>query len=116
MYLAEKNSQLQTTYRADTNAVYKQEMVFDFNMLDHKHEIDTSLKEHQYLVLRTRTRVDEKGNLIEAYYSKIIGPWIFIPRQMTFSAAMNTDPNSTSLECGEVLGRRSKPDSKWRRR
>ena len=85
-YVMQKDhvSELKSIYHADKNQVYQQEFSFygpvvkdrasfveDYR--DGQHEKKTVTKD-EYLIFRTRTRVDKDGNLIGARYGKIYGP------------------------------------------
>ncbi len=87
-----------SVYNADTNAVYRKKFVFDYNHLDWKKKENTTLSDGEYLILRTRTKINEKGELVEAYYSKIYGAMGFLHRGIKFCVHMNPTPNSTNLE------------------
>ncbi len=100
-------SNYQTCYTANTNAIYQKEMVFTLNS-----ETDTTLKDEEYLVLRTRTKTDEKGRLIEAYYSKILGTWSIGAHAMYFFAYINSTPNDCNLEFDRANPILQKPNRK----
>ena len=61
-------------------------------------ENDTRLDDKSYLVFRTRTEVDENGNLVSAHYGKIDGLWEFFGSMRTASIQFNPTPNDTNLE------------------
>ncbi len=94
----EMRSDYQTCYHANTNANYQKEIVFDIDTRNAKKTINNSLNENQYLVLRIRTKVNEKGELTEARYAKILGLWAFGADAMRFSVRMNPEANDTNLE------------------
>lgn len=56
------------------------------------------ITKNQYLVIRSRVKVDEKGNVISANYSKIIGPWQIGSFMGSYAAVFNPRPNDTNLE------------------
>ena len=64
-----------STYGAETNAVFTSR--FQFMFLNDKGGISygTIIGEDEYMVLRTRVKCDDKGNIKEANYSKILGPF-----------------------------------------
>ena len=72
-----KISKLQTDPIADTNAVFESELKFYVNKTIDKKWLSNKLSKDEFLVLRTRSRIDENGGLIGAYYSLIIGDWSF---------------------------------------
>ncbi len=86
------NCDFKSVYHADQNATYQQEITWynAYKMVDEinphawtKEEryfkvsrmINSNLiSKDDYLIFRTRTKVDENGNLIEARYGKVYGP------------------------------------------
>ncbi len=92
-----------SVYAADTNAIYKKEFVFEYDHLDSKKQgwKESCLTDDQYLVLRTRTKLDEKGCLEEAYYSKIYGPLNFIRKGFFILSYFNPEVNNPNLESNE---------------
>ncbi len=103
-YIKEKDefSAFVSDYQAATNNVYLSEFVFDRKSEGLKIFFDTTLTKKQYLVLRTRTKVNEKGEVIEAYYSKLYGSASFThpscPVYLRLQAFVNLTPNDTNLE------------------
>ena len=97
-------SAFRSPYRADTNAVYEQEVRFSFK----RHEgtgryIDGQMKDDECVILRTRTRVDDDGRLISAHYGKIYGPLSFgvsydAPGSMKILHYFNPNENDPNLE------------------
>ena len=69
-----------STYCANTNAVFRNRLPFMFAKKDSEdkridwRDIATG---DEYMVLRTRVKLDPDGNVIEANYSKILGPFRF---------------------------------------
>ncbi len=95
-YIREKDlySEFPTVYLADTNAVYKKTI-----LLKGDQQGRVFLPKNQYLVLRTRTKVNEKGELTEAYYSKIYGEFVVGKRGgVIFRYYRNSEINSINLE------------------
>ena len=69
-----------STYCANTNAVFRNRLPFMFVKQDSDDKrIDWRdiATDGEYMVLRTRAKLDAEGNLIEANYSKILGPFRF---------------------------------------
>jgi hypothetical protein len=64
-------SAMNVVYNADTNAVYKKQLIFVYDRTTNKIMTDTCLSKGDYLVLRTRSECDEDGNLKKAHYAKI---------------------------------------------
>ncbi len=85
-------SDFPTEYHANTNAIYKKEISFDYGAYKQ------TLPENKYLVLRTRTKVNEKGELTEAYYSKICGGMNVSRYEIKIKYYRNPEKNSTNLE------------------
>ncbi len=98
-------SKFESPYRADTNAVYKQEIRFSFKRPPSGTGgyIDGQLKADECVILRTRPRFDEHGNLIGIYYGKIYGPFRFgvsydAPGSMRIFHYLNPNENDPNLE------------------
>ena len=68
----DEQSDLKSDYLANTNAIYRANYVFSLVSADKK---QTGLERNQYLVFRTRTRVDGNGNLVGAHYGKYCAGW-----------------------------------------
>ena len=56
------------------------------------------VKADEYIVLRTRTKLDADGNIIEANYSKILGPFRFGYAVETPCVVFNHRVNDLNLE------------------
>jgi hypothetical protein len=56
-----------------------------------------------YLVLRTRTKLDENGNVTYCHYSKIINPIRFTGGRLSIAGFTNPTPNDTNLEEGNRI-------------
>ena len=97
----------QSTYGADTNAVYKLRIPFIFDHADDGKKGITYkdiVNEDEYGVLRTRVVCDARGNIVKANYSKVLGPfrfgdwcgkWVILTRSAVFNPRVN-DPNLES--------------------
>ena len=72
-----KISKMQTDPAADTNAVYASELNFYIEKAQNKIWHSNKLSKDEFLVLRTRSQIDEKGKFIGAHYSLIMGDWSF---------------------------------------
>lgn len=106
VYLAQKDnggSELKSAYQADTNHVY--ETVLNFSH-ERTHDPannrvivkDKLLLENEYLVLRVRSKTDEKGRLIKANYAKIY-PQIYVAHYgFLITTYFNPKINNPSLE------------------
>lgn len=97
-------SEMDTTYRADTNQCYKQEMVFEYRRGKCMPPVYDRLQKDEYLVFRTRTVVAENGKLISAHYGLICGEWNFVgPIGLrTERLLFNSRENDTNLEDGNL--------------
>ena len=93
-------SDFKSVYHADTNVHYQQSFTYSFDRDPQKRPIVAELGEDEYLVFRTRTKVDEKGRLTSANYGVLYGPWCFVgPRGFNIPfIALNPTPNDTNLE------------------
>ena len=66
-------SAMKTVMRADTNALYMKEFVFNYERTPEMVSKNTYPTVADYFVLRTRTEIDEHGTLKKAHYAKIVG-------------------------------------------
>lgn len=100
-------SLFKSTYHADTNAVFSQTCTF---RMAFPGEYQYTLGKDDYMVFRTRTKVDKNGNLVCAHYGKIYGAWEFGKGMNVSDIYFNPTPNDSNLEFdpkreGEVLPR-----------
>ena len=101
---ADKTSQLNTVYNADSNAMYQTEFVFVKEQRSGKSRKWRFLDDNSYLVFRTRTRIDKNGNLIGAHYGKIMGRWISGKECMVLSdGCFNLEENNVNIEGSACL-------------
>lgn len=109
-YLLKKDqySEYESVYHATTNNVYLNKLNFEYNSMDLKNIVKTMLSEDQYMIFRTRTKTNEKGELIEAFYTKVYNPFSFLYGKMIFKYFHNTNINDTNLEAIEELPFRHK--------
>ena len=71
-------SDMKSVYQADTNATYLSELSFRHAREKGKRTPNMEkLGKDEYLVFRTRTKVDGGGKLLSARYGKLYGPWHF---------------------------------------
>ena len=69
-----------STYGANTNAVFRNRLPFMFvkkDSTDKRIDWRDIATGDEYMVLRTRVKLDPDGKVIEANYSKILGPFRF---------------------------------------
>ena len=102
-----KVSRLRTDPVADTNATFVAELSFYTEKAQHKKWITNKLTKDEFLVLRTRSRIDEHGHFIGAHYSMIMGDWSFGWSQesfgcMGFLSYFNPTFNDPNLEMRSV--------------
>lgn len=104
-----------STYHANEKHDYDREIAFSKVYLFSHEQFRFSsndshlLEKDDYIVFRTRTKVDDDGNLIEARYGKIYGPINFnfllkptgeiIHKSVQMSYHLNPNINDTNLEC-----------------
>lgn len=102
----DENSEFLTQYAANTNAVFAKEFKFEFR---HKGRelVQEELKSNEYLVFRTRSKVNPDGTLKSAHYGAIMGNWKFFERygMSIRRVVFNPTPNDTNLEDAETARR-----------
>ena len=86
-------------YFADNKCDYLRRFrIYSFKMVDGKCAIDCYVSDDDYLVLRTRSRTNENGQLVGAHYAKIYGE-ITLANFFRFrSYVFNPTENDTNLE------------------
>ena len=102
-YIAKNNGckGLQTAYHADTNAIFKSSMQVLCEHRKGSHEYDYPLPlvdKDSHIVLRTRVKYDENGNMVSANYSRILGEFSVMPSVSVSESIFNPTPNDTNLE------------------
>jgi len=104
-YRAKKEpwSLLACSYQADTNAAFQPKIEFFWTNNNYLKRHSETLKDDEYIVFRTRSRMDGNGDLKEARYGKIIGIPNFRvwPGQKGVTWLLyyfNPNPNDTNLE------------------
>ena len=93
-------SELKIVYEANTNGCFNQNFIYKFQRGKNSSPIYDRLQSDEYLVFRTRTRVDKDGNLISAHYGVICGEWNFAgPSGFRIDDFIfNPRPNDSNLE------------------
>ena len=93
-------SLMRSAYQADEKQVYEKKFSYSYKRVQGERPVFDELGGDEYLVFRTRTRVDDKGQLVSALYGKIYGRWHFVgPRGMSISHLfLNIVPNDTNIE------------------
>lgn len=92
------DSEMKSVYRADTNATYQTKFLYSLSVDGNGKRNANELSEDSYLVFRTRTEVDEDGNLLSAHYGKIYGKWGFYGGMRAEAFFFNPTPNDSNLE------------------
>lgn len=107
-------SEMKSVYEADTNASYQSSFKFIHEKraiigqtpfsryVSGAQKIDTRLDDNSYIVFRTRTKVDNNGNLVSSHYGKIYGLWQFFGRMCAANVQFNPTPNDPNLEDEET--------------
>lgn len=97
-------SEMASVYFADKKAAFTQLITYQYDRPATSCDVVEKLCADEYLVFRTRTEVDDKGNLVAARYGKIYGPWHYVgPRGMSICGVFfNPTPNDTNLEDAET--------------
>lgn len=97
-------SDLKTSYFADTNAHYRTSYLYLKECIEKKTTKTIGLEESQYLVMRTRTRIDKDGNLIGAHYGKYCMSWRSDHVEMHFGGGcFNPVENDLNIEGDQSL-------------
>ena len=96
----DSQSEMKSVYNADPGASFAQSLKYQYDRPVRNGSLQEKLAEDEYLVFRTRTVVDEKGELVSSRYGKIYGPWHYVgPRGMSIRrVCFNLSPNDTNLE------------------
>lgn len=87
-------------YEAPDNG-YRGELSYVYERTDTKIIQEKRLAQDEVMVFRVRSKIDEKGNVVEANYGKIYGEFDFAhgPKKLViFSYYLNPTPNDRNLE------------------
>lgn len=99
----DKYSDLEIPYCADTNGEFRTSFHFVMKKSPVQ-RITECVEEDQCLVFRTRTALDDNGNLKTAHYGVIVGMWGFGGKQMGVGdACFNIIENDVNVEDGRTL-------------
>ena len=94
------NENFPTTYGADTAETYVSE--FPIRIVAQKGNIwlheGRVIETGEYMVIRSRVKCDERGNIVSAHYSKLLGPVGFGSLVVVGESVFNPRPNDTNLE------------------
>lgn len=88
-------SEMKSPYHAETNAIYVTERTFRREFFN---KYINAIAADDCMIFRTRTKVDDRGNLVSAHYGKIYGLWEFATLIRINDAFFNPSPNDTNLE------------------
>lgn len=92
-------SDMKTCYVAISNAVYESQFTFICEKASDNKRTEKYLKDDEYLVFRTRTSVDEQGNMKSAHYGVIYGPCFSARDCIRFSdGCFNPIENNSNVE------------------
>ena len=94
------NENFPTTYQANESAKYLPLVPIRICENNGRHWLMEGpvITKNQYMVIRSRVKFDDKGNMISANYSKILGPWRIGPLMSPNEIVFNPRPNDTNLE------------------
>ena len=94
------NENFPATHQADSNANYSPSLPIKICENNGKLWLMEGpvVAQDEYMVIRSRVKYDEKGNIISANYSKIIGPGGFAGCANFMELVFNPRPNDTNLE------------------
>ncbi|MGN0847023.1 MAG: hypothetical protein ACI4RA_06530 [Kiritimatiellia bacterium] len=94
------DSEFRSSYEADTNAVFLTQFRYEAssNAERTRYSEVCDVNADDCLVLRTRCRFDEKGNLVSCHYSKLYGRVEIRDRFVFRAYAFNPTPNDPNLE------------------
>ena len=88
-------SELKSPYHANTNAVFSQTRTFRHEFFN---KYINAIGEGDCMIFRTRTHVDDDGDMVSAHYGKIYGLWAFSTMIRVKDIFFNPNPNDTNLE------------------
>lgn len=91
-------STMNRCYSANTNAVYLKALEFVYDRRTGTVARDIEMPRDRYMVFRTRTRVDDKGEIVSANYGLIFEKSECGTR-LNMRTAFNPAPNDPNLEC-----------------
>ena len=99
------DSELHGDYCAQTNAVYQSTLSYTFERHPGTAPGGNSLGHDKILVFRTRTKIDERGGLVDAHYGRIHGPWDFYGGMYLETLHFNPIGNDVRIEDSETVRR-----------
>lgn len=97
-------TRFRSDYTANTNAVFTKRLDFDSWGKKYKNNLATRLlDDDEYIVIRTRTKCDDNGQIVSAYYAKIYGPIGFWGEFTCTGSYFNPNENDPNLEADTAV-------------
>ena len=97
-------TRFRSDYEARTNAAYMKRLDFDSWGKKYKGRYATELlDDDEYVVLRTRTKCDDRGNIVSAHYAKIYGPINLKSGIYSKGMYFNPNENDPNLEADTTV-------------
>jgi len=98
-----------TTYEADTSMPYKTEFnSYGYRKLNYLLRTNFVAKD-EYMVVRSRVKVDEQGKILSAHYAKIFGPFS-VGNNYIVAAEVVFNPNENDANLEYDVNRNLNPD------
>lgn len=110
-YICKKNSysDLSWPWCAESNETYIASFSYSFERHPDGARVVNTLPEDACMVFRTRTKVNDKGELVSAHYGVISGAWLLGSETMRFDdACFNPNANDLCIEDGYHLRKRAR--------
>ncbi len=110
-YVCKKNqySDLQWPSCADSNETYRTKFSYSFERHPNGERVVNTLPDEACMVFRTRTGVNDAGELVSAHYGVISGEWLLGSETMRFNdACFNPNENDLCIEDGCHLRKQTK--------
>ena len=110
-------SDFKTDYEADTNGTYQAYLPMRHYPApsNPKYTYAAIAKEDEYIVMRTRVEKDEKGNIVKANYSAMLGTMQMYQHFRQLGYVFNPTPNDPNLE-RDIEKSIDLEKAKWERR
>ena len=97
-------TRFRSDYEARTNAVYLKRLDFAAWGKKYKGRYATQLlDDDEYIVIRTRTKCDDRGNMVSAHYAKIYGPINLMSGIYSKGMYFNPNENDPNLEADTTV-------------
>ena len=108
-------SALKRCYRANPNATYQRRLEFVYDRRTGEVALDLPMPEDQYMVLRTRTKTNEVGEVVSANYALLFENGECGAGVISMRVGFNPTPNDTNLECTDEPHERRRNATQTRR-